>query len=237
MTGSPRTRDRDAVSIALDALRTMIVTGDIPPGTELSQVKLAENIGVSTTPLREALSRLEAEGLVESRRNRRPRVPPFDPMELDAVYCHRVLLESLAVSLSVPAMTEDDLKGLRADLDAMRAPTKDPAAWDAAHASFHLGLVARVAPPLREQISGFMARSARYRRMSVLGDDPAGRSAGDKEHEAILEACTARDAGEAALLLARHLTRSALTLMAHLAPDTDPQSVRSALQMVMDGAG
>jgi DNA-binding GntR family transcriptional regulator len=233
---SARTRDRDAVSIALDALRQMIVTGDIAPGTELSQVKLAETIGVSTTPLREALSRLEAEGLVESRRNRRPRVPPFDPAELDAVYCHRVLLESLAISLSVPEMTADDLKALRADLRAMRAAGDDHAKWDAAHASFHLGLVSRCTPPLGAQIAGFMARSARYRRMSVLGDDPAGRSAGDKEHGAILEACAAGDGREAALLLARHLTRSALTLMAHLAPDTDPRSVRRALQLVMDGA-
>ncbi len=232
-----RTRDRDAVSIAHDALRQMIVTGDIPPGSELSQVKLAETIGVSTTPLREALRRLEAEGLVESRRNRRHRVPPFDPAELDAVYCHRVLLESLAISLSVPGMTGDDLGALRADLSAMRAAADDPAAWDAAHASFHLGLVSRCTPPLREQIAGFMARSARYRRMSVLGDDPAGRSTGDSEHEAIVEACAAGDSREAALLLARHLARSALTLLAHLAPDTDPVSVRSALQMVMDGAG
>jgi DNA-binding GntR family transcriptional regulator len=231
-----RTRDRDAVSIALDALRQMIVTGDIPPGSELSQVGLAEAIGVSTTPLREALRRLEAEGLVESRRNRRHRVPPFDPAELDAVYCHRVLLESLAISLSVPGMTDDDLEALRADLAAMRAAGDDHSAWDAAHASFHLGLVSRCTPPLREQIAGFMARSARYRRMSVLGDDPAGRSSGDKEHEAILAACAAADARAAALLLARHLARSALTLMAHLAPDTDPVSVRSALQMVMDGA-
>jgi DNA-binding GntR family transcriptional regulator len=234
---SARPRDRDAVSIALDALRQMIVTGDIAPGTELSQVKLAETIGVSTTPLREALSRLEAEGLVESRRNRRPRVPPFDPAELDAVYCHRVLLESLALSLSVPLFGDDDRNALRADLETMRAAGDDPAKWDAAHAGFHLGLVSRCPPPLREQIAGFMARSARYRRMSVLGDDPAGRSAGDREHEAILDACTARDAREAALLLARHLARSALTLMAHLAPDADPVSVRSALQMVMDGAG
>jgi DNA-binding GntR family transcriptional regulator len=235
MTDSPRTRDPGAVSIALDALRQMIVTGDIPPGTELSQVKLAETIGVSTTPLREALSRLEAEGLVEARRNRRPRVPPFDPEDLDSVYCHRVLLESLAISLTVPQMTDDDIAALGADLRTMRGAKTAPA-WDGAHASFHLGLVARCSPPLRSQIAGFMARGDRYRRMSVRGDDPAGRRTGDLEHEAILEAGAERNAREASLLLARHLTRSALTLMAHLAPDTDPVSVRSALQMVMGGA-
>lgn len=88
-------RDRDAVALAIDSLRTMIVTGEIPPGTALSQVELAGRIGVSTTPLREALRQLEAEGLVEPRRNRRPRVPPFDPDDVVSVYCGRVLLESL----------------------------------------------------------------------------------------------------------------------------------------------
>ena len=65
----------------------LIVTGEIPPGTQLSQVELARRLGLSTTPVREALRQLEAEGLVESRRNLRPRVPVFDPTDLDAVYC------------------------------------------------------------------------------------------------------------------------------------------------------
>jgi DNA-binding GntR family transcriptional regulator len=232
---SANTRDRDAVALALDELRRLILTGEIAPGTELSQVGLAEKLGVSTTPLREALGRLEAEGLVESRRNRRPRVPSFDPADLDSVYCHRVLLEALAISLTVPLMTGEDHAGLRRELAAMRsAQTAD--AWDAAHARFHLALVSRCPAPLRDQIAGLMARGDRYRRMSVSSDDSAGRRMGDEEHEAIVDACEARDTREASLLLARHLTRSALTLMAHLAPDVDPHAVRGALQMVMGGA-
>jgi DNA-binding GntR family transcriptional regulator len=222
----------DAVDFALDALRAMIVTGRIAPGTELSQVRLARSIGVSTTPLREALRRLEAEGLVESRRNRRPRVPAFDPDDVDALYCNRVLLESLGIGLAVPLMTDDDVAAIEAQLAAMRAAT-DAAAWDAAHAAFHAALVSRCSAPLRREIAKLMARSDRYRRMSVLGDEPAGRAAGDEEHEAILDACRAGDADEAAVLLARHLARSALTLLAHLAPDADPAGVRSALQLVM----
>ncbi|MEA2631083.1 MAG: hypothetical protein QOE66_1302, partial [Chloroflexota bacterium] len=75
-------RRRDAVAIATERLRQLIVTGEIPPGSELSQVKLAEMTGVSTTPVREALRQLEVEGLVEARHNRRPRVPAFDPDDL-----------------------------------------------------------------------------------------------------------------------------------------------------------
>ena len=98
----------------------LIVRGALAPGRELSQVELARRTGVSTTPLREALRRLEAEGLVESRRNRRPRVRPFDCQDLDSVYAARVLLEPLALRLTVPRLTAGDLSALRDRLDAMR---------------------------------------------------------------------------------------------------------------------
>jgi DNA-binding GntR family transcriptional regulator len=237
----PHRRDRDSVDYALIQLRQRIVRGEIAPGTELSQVSLAAALGVSTTPLREALRQLEAEGLVESRRNRRPRVPPFDPDDLDSVYCNRVLVEALSVALSVPAMSDDDLAALRGHLDTMDALAgdADDTDWAAAHSEFHRGLVAECPEPLRNHVDVLLARSERYRRMSVLSNEPAGRAGGvgAQEHEAILAACEAREPHQAALLLARHLTRSALALLAQLAPDADPVAVRTALQMVMSWTG
>jgi hypothetical protein len=99
--------------------------------------------------------------------------------------------------------------------------------------------VAECGEPLRNCVNALLTRSERYRRMSVLGNEPAGRAGGvgAQEHEAILAACKAREPHQAALLLARHLTRSALALLAQLAPDADPVAVRTALQMVMSWAG
>jgi DNA-binding GntR family transcriptional regulator len=87
-------RRRDTVAFAAQALRSMIVSRALAPGTPLSQAKLAREIGVSTTPLREAMRQLEAEGLVESRHNQRSRIPPFDPDDLETVYSSRVLSRS-----------------------------------------------------------------------------------------------------------------------------------------------
>src|SRR5262249_17209625 len=159
------------------------------PGTELSQVGLAEALGISTTPLREALRRLEAEGFVEQRSRRRPRVPAFDPADLDAVYANRILLESLAISPPVPRMTSDDVAGRYEDLAAMETARGET--WDAAPARFHTRLVAANPAPMRAQIAALMVRADRYRRMSV---NAGGRAQGAKEHEAIVAAVERRDA-------------------------------------------
>ena len=226
--------DRPSASVA-ERLRTMIVTGNLPPGAELSQVKLAQLLGVSTTPLREALRQLEAEGLVESRRNRRPRVASFDVRDLEGVYSARVLLESLGTALSVPRMTDETIAQLEHCLDGMRkaAAERNLDHWHTHHSGFHAGLVSLSNPSLRQQISTLAIRSELYRRVSVLGDQPLAWSTGESEHESIFEACRDREPTVAAALLAQHLSRSALTVVAHLAPTSDPVGLRVALQMVM----
>ena len=227
----------DAVTRAHTRLRALIVRGAIAPGSELSQVELARRAGVSTTPLREALQRLEAEGLVESRRNRRPRVRPFEVEDLDSVYAARVLLESLALRVTVPRLLDDDLLALRESLAAMRRADSrgEIAAWERAHEAFHLGLVARAAPSLREQIETLMARADRYRRLGIRGDTPSGRAAGDAEHAAILAACEDGDARRAAGLLTAQLARAARTVRARMAPDGELTALDAALETTYDG--
>src|SRR3954467_14981008 len=80
-------------------LRELLLNGEIPAGTVLSQVKLARELGVSTTPLREAMRLLQAEGLLIAGPNRGSRVAPMDPKDIDAVYASRILIEALAIRL------------------------------------------------------------------------------------------------------------------------------------------
>jgi DNA-binding GntR family transcriptional regulator len=207
----------DAVARAHAQLRGMIVRGVLAPGTQLSQVELARRTGVSTTPLREALRRLEAEGLVESRPNRRPRVRPFACDDLDSVYAARVMLEPLALRLTVNRRCPADAAALREALTTMRrsadperedVSTWERSAWEQAHHGFHLRLIDAAPQPLREQI----ARADRYRRIAVREDTPAGRAIGDAEHEAIVVALEAGDANAAAAMLCTQLVRSARTV-------------------------
>jgi DNA-binding GntR family transcriptional regulator len=211
----------------------MIVSQALPPGTPLSQARLAREIGVSTTPLREAMRQLEAEGLVELRHNQRPRIPPFEPGDLDSVYSSRVLLESLAITLAVPQMTPVLLARLGEQLEAMKAAAadRDIHTWHAVHGAFHTGLVQPCNASLRQQIATLAARCDRYRLMAVLSEQPASWAIGDADHAAIYDSCVAGQADLASILLARHLARSALILVAYMAPDADPVGVRLALQM------
>jgi DNA-binding GntR family transcriptional regulator len=226
----------DAVERAHTQLRRLIIRGELAPGRELSQVELARRTGVSTTPLREALRRLEAEGLVESRRNRRPRVRPFDCQDLDSVYAARVLLEPLALRLTVPRLTAGDFSVLHDRLDAMRrvAAQAEIASWEAAHSAFHRRLMSGAPAPLRDQIETLMARADRYRRIAVHDDTPHGRALGDAEHQAMVDACEARDAARAASVLRAQLVRSARTVQAIVVPGAELPALEAALADVME---
>jgi DNA-binding GntR family transcriptional regulator len=218
-------------------LREALLNGEIPPGTVISQVKLARELGVSTTPLREAMRLLQAEGLLTAEHNRRSRVAPLDPKDIDAVYASRILFEALAIRLTVPGMTKDDLQALRANLETMReaGDAQDLRTWEPVHRDFHRRLL-RGSEAMERIIDPLLDRSERYRRSSLFGSPARTWELGNDEHEAIVAACEARDPQEAAALLARHLARSALTVLAKIAPEEDPVTVRTALDIVRRSA-
>src|ERR1700728_870143 len=111
-------------------LRECILNGTLSPGTKLSQVSRAAQLGISRTPLREVLRMLQEEGLVEIEPNQRTRVAGLDPAELDDTYACRILMETLALSMTVGgfgASRRAEARGLlrrlrRLGRDACRLP-------------------------------------------------------------------------------------------------------------------
>src|SRR5690348_18229978 len=128
MPASPKTQliqRRRRSSVSLDAvkpyrrngslheyLRRLILDGAIPNGASFSQVELAERLGVSRTPLREAMRMLQAEGMVQSEHNRRTRVTALDVGDIDTVYGSRVLLEATGVLVTVPLLDQSKINEL-----------------------------------------------------------------------------------------------------------------------------
>src|SRR3954468_9282845 len=93
-------------------IREAILDGKLEPGTTMSQVTLADELGVSRTPLREALRMLQNEGLIESEPNRRVRVSSLSLAGLEELYTIRIPLEVTALRLSVPRMTPEEVAQL-----------------------------------------------------------------------------------------------------------------------------
>lgn len=211
-------------------LRRAILDGELGPGQRLSNASLAVTYGVPRGQLRESLALLTHEGLLELGPDRRLRVAPIEVGELDELYGARISLETLGVSITVPRLTETEHYELERRLSEMQACARerDVCAWNRAHRSFHELLVARTGGRLADTIRNLRELSGRYRRRLLA--EPRAWSIGTSEHAAIAAACHQGDAELARELLARHLARTALTLVTQIAPGYEPVAVREALR-------
>lgn len=219
-----------ADDIAL-ALEEAIVLGEIPPGSVLRQEHLSEQFGVSRTPVREALRRLAALGLVTFEPNRGVRVRELSRDEIHEAFLARAELESLATEIAARKMTEDDLRDLeraerafsemthllveashagRQDLDAARE-------WLHANHSFHDVIYAAAEVPLIERMAKAARRTFLVKPVWATGADlDELYLKNDRQHRAIREAIAARSPEGARVLAREHVLSSGRLLEAIL---------------------
>jgi DNA-binding GntR family transcriptional regulator len=181
-------------------LKRRILDGTIPPGMSLNQDRLAAEFGVSTTPLREAMRRLESEGLVVSAAHKDVVVSAVRPDDLAAIYEVRRELDALAVGLAASRHDAAEAATIRAACDVLSGSTVD--ALDA-NRRFHRAIYAACHNPvLTEELDRLWDRSDRHRRLlRDIADDHDVLS----EHLAIAEAVLARRDKQAAKLMRRHV--------------------------------
>ncbi|HWF73516.1 MAG TPA: GntR family transcriptional regulator [Solirubrobacteraceae bacterium] len=211
-----------------ERVRTAILDGELAPGAVMSQVALAEELGISRTPLREALRMLQSERLVEAEPNRRVRVAPMSPADLEELYVVRVTLEAEAVRLSVPRMTPEDLALLEGHMAQMAhyAGAKDYRRWGVPHRAFHRALTAPSGERVNDMLGQLFDHAERYRRLHI-GQGPSAWATA--EHREILDACKAGDRDASAGRLAGHLARTGLEVSELLDPAYDPEQLRIAV--------
>src|SRR6516225_2094658 len=104
---------RSLSQVAYDSLRSMILSGEVRPGERLAERELARRIQVSRTPLREALGRLERDGLAVSKPGMGYFAPEFDPKAIDEIYEFRELLEVHAVRAAARLISADGIRELK----------------------------------------------------------------------------------------------------------------------------
>ena len=191
--------------------RELILSGALAPGAGLPQAALAQQIGISTTPLREALRRLKQEGLVELDAHRDARVRPLDATEARDLLELRRSLDPLAASLAALRRTDADVDDLRAALVGLEALSASPSlAQLESHHRFHAAIHRASHNALLVQtLDGLWVKTDRYRRHGL----EAGRSDDDREaradeHRRLFEAVRDGDAATAADLMLRHVETS-----------------------------
>jgi DNA-binding GntR family transcriptional regulator len=229
--------ERDHNMALRDQLRTAILRGELPAGVPLSQVELAKRLGVSRTPLREALRMLQYEGLIEGEPNRRVRITGLSVPDLDEIYAMRISLETLAIRLTVPQLTAQDLSQMEALLCRMQIFTdqQDYEKWEVPHQAFHRALVQHAGQRQQRTIDQLFDHAERYCRVKETYGAHAWLDSMDK-HREIHAACAAGQPALAAERLARHYSTIVLNLIAVLDPEYDPMAVRTAVRLALRGA-
>jgi DNA-binding GntR family transcriptional regulator len=218
-----------------ESLKQAIITGRLGHGEVISQVKLSEELDVARTPVREAIRMLQAEGWVEGEANKRVRVASVSPDHVEQLYAMRIVLEAMAIGVAVPGMADADLERLETLLDEMHRREGEIPGWEEAHQAFHRSLTRGAGDAIQQTCASLAQSTSRYRRIYLTGaPDALPRS--DSDHHAIYDACVARDPREASVLLAKHLARTAINLVATLDPGRDPAPVRAAVNLIADQA-
>lgn len=207
-------RYRTTPALITEALREAILRGILKGGTQLRQDEIARTFGVSRIPVREALRQLEAEGLVVFKPHRGAVVSELSTEEIGEIYEIRIALETMAIRLAIPHLTEEDLmraEGILEEIDRER----DTGRWSELNREFHATLYAPAnRPHLFSLINTHRINVDRYLRIYISLMRRKGRS--QVEHRRILEACKRRDIEGAVSALEEHLRGAAKELIAYL---------------------
>lgn len=203
-----------ASDVILQWLRAAIVAGELKEGEPIRQEEIAGLFNVSKIPVREALKRLEAEGLVLFQKNRGAVVTAFTPSEIAEIFEVRALLEAEATRLSVPNMDAAALERTEACCAAFSAEP-DVARWADLNWRFHASIYEHAGRPYQlSLIRSINDRIERYLRTQLALS--GGHAAADREHRQILACCKTGDAGAAAGLVRSHIMDACASLLRHL---------------------
>lgn len=208
--------------VAYAELRARILKGDLLPGSRLAQHELAATLGMSLTPLREAIRRLSSEGLVDLDTHRDARVAAMNATEARQLFEVRLSLDPTAAELAAQRRTDADLTGLRGAAARLLPVTRARGEKAlAAHRAFHRALyVASHNDVLIRMLDDLWDKGDRYRRLGL--DLPPGdesRARDHREHSELVGLIAAGDAAGARDLMRAHIERSlaasAITVLEH----------------------
>lgn len=207
---------RNAGAIATDLIREAIIDGRLAPGERLKEEELARELGLSRTPIREALAVLQVEGLVDTTPNRGATVRSHDAEDLDDLYRLRAVLEGYAAARAATRMGQDDVAELFASCERFEAIADGDAAPLVKENMYFHGSIVDAAASRR--VAGLVRKVIElplvYR--SYVWYSPEQRRISAHFHRQITVAIEARDADRAESLMKEHVFEARDLLVAHV---------------------
>lgn len=210
-------RSGNVVDEVAETLREQIVSGVLAPGMRLSQADVARELEVSRTPLREALHKLQAEGLVVTQANRGMSVAPAPLYQVEDAYCLRLLTEPPMVRAIVETIEDDALTDMAQRLEVMergRTSTRD---FQDAHFAFHDIITRKYPKAVFRLVNAQMMMIQRHQRLYFAR--PRALSDFTDVDRAFLRAVSTRKGAAAARMMEFHLLDAALGMIREVEPD------------------
>ena len=213
--GTPLTRN--ASSAATELIRSAIVDGRLPPGRRLKEEELARELGISRTPVREALLMLHAEGLVDVAPNRGAAVRSHSAEDLNDLYQLRAVLEGYATRRAATRLRDDEIRGLRASCARFERLLDTEAAMSELvkeNLFFHQTILESAGSPrLGAMVRQVIELPLVYR--SYVWYSPEQQRISAHYHSQITRALESRDAERAELVMKEHVFEARDLLLAH----------------------
>ncbi len=206
------------------ALRKMIVSGALGPGERILEKELSTQLGVSRTPIREAIKTLTLDGLVDSPAHRGARVKPLEPAEIHALFDVIAMLESLAAERAATGLTPRQMRKLETLHGRMRTAYDDGnrARYFDLNTEIHDFLVAHSGNSiLRDTHERLMLRANRGRYLAILSGTRWAEAM--RQHEDLMEALRAGEATRAATIWRIHLEMTGQALLQSLEKSPEHQ--------------
>lgn len=209
---TPATRPQALRDQIYDRVRTAIVSGELAPGAAIVEAELATRMGASRTPVREALRRLEAEGMIEARGARGMAVRETDQSEAICIFEIREALETLAARRACRNMGPKEVEQLASLASAMQKTVDEPTTFDELGTQFHDHLLQwangerlkRMLGEVRTDINAWRVRGLKNRDRRV---------ATAREHDAIVAAMRSGDEDAVAEATREHITNAKLAVV------------------------
>jgi DNA-binding GntR family transcriptional regulator len=209
-----KSQHRTVPGMITDSLREAILQGELKGGEQLKQDELGGRLGVSLSPIREALKNLEAEGLVQFYPNRGVMVVALSAEEAQEIFEIRIFLESGALELSIPNLSQADLN--QAEKLLIQGDCEEYSdKWSELNWQFHEVIYQGAKKPRLLHLIRMMHNNVeRYMRLYLTTMNYQVKS--QEEHRALLEACASGDVEAGKTILRKHMEAASSSLITYL---------------------